>query len=242
MDQGRKTRLDEIGFELNAKIMTYDHIWDLQCQKLHNYYEKHGHCELVWAAVDRFTFILDTPTNTSAVSLPELQAVCQSGTRKTRNWAVGSARNVFSSKLADWIRNEKGGSTKYLSTSLLVGGRTVFLIAKPHPLERKSAKTTEVDILRQSTVFRFPPTDNAPTLYTMRASPRRDCYCSASLLSTRQMPVRVTGSASRISQQSQRRGRSTNEKDFAKRTQQFEEEDREYFLAQRTRCAPVESV
>jgi hypothetical protein len=61
MDQERKRRLDEIGFEFNVKN---EDIWNLQFKKLRDYYEKNGHCELFWA-VDRFIFVLATPTNTS---------------------------------------------------------------------------------------------------------------------------------------------------------------------------------
>jgi hypothetical protein len=53
---------------------------------------------------------------------------------------------VNASEKGEWTRNEKGGSTKYLSTLLLVGGRTVFLIAKPNPVERKSANIAEVEL------------------------------------------------------------------------------------------------
>jgi hypothetical protein len=53
MDQERKRMLDEIGFYLEDK-------WTLQFKKLRVYYEKHGHCELLWA-VDRFTLIFEYP-------------------------------------------------------------------------------------------------------------------------------------------------------------------------------------
>jgi hypothetical protein len=41
MDQERKRRLEEIGFVFS----TLDNEWNLQFKKLHEYYEKHGHCE-----------------------------------------------------------------------------------------------------------------------------------------------------------------------------------------------------
>jgi hypothetical protein len=43
-------------------------IWSFQFKKLQDYYENHGHCELFWT-VDRFTFILNAPTNTPPLSL-----------------------------------------------------------------------------------------------------------------------------------------------------------------------------
>jgi hypothetical protein len=65
MDPERKAKLNEIGFEFVPKGTTKEDMWDFQFQKLREYYEKHGHCELFWA-VDRFTsFILNSPTNTS---------------------------------------------------------------------------------------------------------------------------------------------------------------------------------
>jgi hypothetical protein len=44
---------------------TFDHRdaqWNIMLKKLQGYFDKHGHCEL-FGAVDRFTFILNTPTN-----------------------------------------------------------------------------------------------------------------------------------------------------------------------------------
>jgi hypothetical protein len=69
LDQERKRMLDEIGFDFNPKGMTNEDIWNLQFKKLQDYFEKHGHCELVWA-VDRFIFILNTPTSIPPLSLP----------------------------------------------------------------------------------------------------------------------------------------------------------------------------
>jgi hypothetical protein len=57
MNQERESRLEKIGFEFNGKEK-----WNLQFNKLRDYYVKHGHCELFWA-VDRFTFIFNSPTN-----------------------------------------------------------------------------------------------------------------------------------------------------------------------------------
>jgi hypothetical protein len=91
--------------------------WNLQYKKLHDYYVKHGHCELFWA-INRLIFILNTPTNTPLISVPELQLMCQSSSRKTRHWADGSTLSVNASKLAKWIRNEKRGSTRLLSSSI----------------------------------------------------------------------------------------------------------------------------
>jgi hypothetical protein len=56
MDQERKTRLEELGFDFSLKEKANEEIWNLQFQKLREYYEIHGHCELFWA-VDCFTFI-----------------------------------------------------------------------------------------------------------------------------------------------------------------------------------------
>jgi hypothetical protein len=119
IDPERKAKLNEVGFAFNPKgMMTNEDMWDFQFQKLRAYYEKHGHCELFWA-VDRLTsFILNTLTNIPHVSLPELQALCQTGTRKTRHWALGSRRSVHASKLTKWIRNERRSSTRLVSISI----------------------------------------------------------------------------------------------------------------------------
>jgi hypothetical protein len=115
LDPEKKNRLDEIGFDFNpGKEREKD--WNFEFDKLRQFKNDHGHCELVWA-VDRFTLILNTPTNTPTVSIPELQAMCQGCTRKTRNWADGSTSSVQSSKLAKWTWNEKKGSTKLISIS-----------------------------------------------------------------------------------------------------------------------------
>jgi hypothetical protein len=68
MDPERKGKLNEIDFEFNVKDKALAKHWNLQFKKLHDYYEKNGHCELLWD-VDRFTFILNTPTYTPHVSL-----------------------------------------------------------------------------------------------------------------------------------------------------------------------------
>jgi hypothetical protein len=59
MDFERKAKLDEIGFNFNL----IEDMWDFQFQKLCEYKEKHGHCELFWA-VDCFIFVLNTATIT----------------------------------------------------------------------------------------------------------------------------------------------------------------------------------
>jgi hypothetical protein len=117
MNQEREMRLEKIGFEFNGKEK-----WNLQFNKLRDYYVKHGHCEFFWT-VDRFTFNFNSPTNIPPCLLPELQAVCQSK-RKSRNCAFGPTISVRASKTAEWTRNKKRGSTKYLSTSLLERGRS----------------------------------------------------------------------------------------------------------------------
>jgi hypothetical protein len=54
MDQGRKVKLDEIGFKFSPRRdKANQEKWNLKFKKLQDYYEKHGHCELFWA-VDRF--------------------------------------------------------------------------------------------------------------------------------------------------------------------------------------------
>jgi hypothetical protein len=103
MDPERNEKLDEIGFVFTAR----EKDWNFQFQKLLDYYVKHGHGELFWV-VDRCTFMLNVPTYTTPVSLAALQVKCHTGTRKTRHWVLGSARNVHSSKLANWIRNGNG--------------------------------------------------------------------------------------------------------------------------------------
>jgi hypothetical protein len=45
MDQKRKSRLDEIGFDSKPKAKTVDENWNLQFKRLCDYYGKHGHCE-----------------------------------------------------------------------------------------------------------------------------------------------------------------------------------------------------
>jgi hypothetical protein len=148
MDQERKMRLEEIGFEFSRKVMTNEDIWDFQFQKLREYCERHGHCELLWD-VDRFTFILNTPTNIPAASLPESQAVCQLSTKKTRNWAVGSTVSVNASRMAEWSRNEKRSSPRLVLTSLLVRGNEgkeiVISLPNQHPVESK-CKNRQVEL------------------------------------------------------------------------------------------------
>jgi hypothetical protein len=100
MDPERKGKLNEIGLDFNPKGMTNEDFWNFQFQKLRQYYEIHGHCECLWA-VDCLTFISNTPTNIQHVSLPELQAMCHVGTRKTNNWADGLTISVHASKLAN---------------------------------------------------------------------------------------------------------------------------------------------
>jgi hypothetical protein len=111
---------DEESSEENAKEHpeqeSHTGRWNLKFKKLRDYCGKHGDCELSWD-VHRFTFILNTPTNTPPDSLPALQAMCHNSTRKTGHWTNGSTVSVLSSKMANWILNEKGGSTKMVSTS-----------------------------------------------------------------------------------------------------------------------------
>jgi hypothetical protein len=78
----------------------------------------------LWDA-DHFTFILNTSTNTLAVPLlavplPDLQAMCQKGTTLTHDWADGSVSSVHSSKMAYWIRNERGASSTITYNFLVV--------------------------------------------------------------------------------------------------------------------------
>jgi hypothetical protein len=89
MDQEQKARLEEIGFEFSYMEKMNEDIWNSKFQKLRAFKANHGHCELLWA-VYRFTFVLNTPTNTPRVSLLALQVKCHKGTRKTKNWAYGS--------------------------------------------------------------------------------------------------------------------------------------------------------
>jgi hypothetical protein len=98
LDPKRKKRLDEIGFEFSVMHKLNAKNWNLQFKKLRAFKESHGHCELFWA-VDRFTFILKTPTHTPPVSLPELQLKCHKSSRKTRHWAVGSKLSVNTSEM-----------------------------------------------------------------------------------------------------------------------------------------------
>jgi hypothetical protein len=60
LDPERKRMLDEICYQFNAKVQENKKSWNLQFQKLHDYYERRGHCELFWA-VDAFTFIVNIP-------------------------------------------------------------------------------------------------------------------------------------------------------------------------------------
>jgi hypothetical protein len=92
MDQEQKRMLDEIGLEFNP---SKEENWDLQFKKLQDYFGKHGHCELVWA-VDRFTFISNTPTNTS---------ICLS------SWIADSvpAKYKEDPKLGTWVSKQRGG-------------------------------------------------------------------------------------------------------------------------------------
>jgi hypothetical protein len=48
IDPEQKRMLDEIGFELNVKDKMNEERWNCQFQKLRDYYDKHGHCELFW--------------------------------------------------------------------------------------------------------------------------------------------------------------------------------------------------
>jgi hypothetical protein len=101
MDQERTQKLEEIGFDLDSKDRdkANDVLWNSQFNKLREYDERHGHCELFWA-VSSYSFILNTPTNSPHVSLPTLQVKCLKSTRKTRHWAFGSTISVHTSKMA----------------------------------------------------------------------------------------------------------------------------------------------
>jgi hypothetical protein len=101
MDQERTQKLGDIGFEFvhEDRAKANEDIWGFQFKKLREYYEKHGHCELLWP-VDCYTFLLNAPTNTPPVSLPELQAMCHAVAGLTHNWAIGSAISVNASKMA----------------------------------------------------------------------------------------------------------------------------------------------
>jgi hypothetical protein len=70
MDPGRKMRLDEIGFVFDL----LQENWNVQFDSLRQFKNDNGHCELFWA-VDRFTFILNTPLTLPSVYLRELQAM-----------------------------------------------------------------------------------------------------------------------------------------------------------------------
>jgi hypothetical protein len=100
-----------------AIIDSYDAQWNRMYNRLCAFQESHGHCELFWLD-DRFTFILNTPTNTAFVSLLALQVTCHNTTSLTRNWAIGSRRSVPSSKMTKWFRSEKGSSTRLVSSSI----------------------------------------------------------------------------------------------------------------------------
>jgi hypothetical protein len=51
MDQERRKRLDEIDFVISASDQDKD--WNLHFKKMHDYYERPGHCKM-FCAVDRF--------------------------------------------------------------------------------------------------------------------------------------------------------------------------------------------
>jgi hypothetical protein len=123
MNPERKEKLFEIGFEFSVRDKAEKETWNLQFKKLQYYHGKHGHCELFWA-VDRFTFILNTSTNTPPSSLLVFQVKCRTVTALTYNWALGSIGSVLSSKVATWIRNERGGSTRLVLNSLSSSRRT----------------------------------------------------------------------------------------------------------------------
>jgi hypothetical protein len=82
--------------------------WNLQYKKLQDYNGKHGHCEL-FLAVDRFTFSLNTPTNTTAVSLPVLQVKVPKRFEEDQqlaNW-VQTQRSYFNSCKLDQERKRR---------------------------------------------------------------------------------------------------------------------------------------
>jgi hypothetical protein len=74
----------------------HDAQWNKMNEKPRAFKECHGHCELFWA-VDRFTFILNTPTYTSLIFLLALQVKCHA---LTHNWAIGSTISVHAPKMA----------------------------------------------------------------------------------------------------------------------------------------------
>jgi hypothetical protein len=65
MSPERKMRLDEIGFVFDLRKEN----WNVHFDSLRQFKNDDGHCELFWA-VDRFTFMLNTPTNTSICFSP----------------------------------------------------------------------------------------------------------------------------------------------------------------------------
>jgi hypothetical protein len=94
MDPERKTKLKEIAFDFNLKGVTNDDIWDFQFQKLREYYEKHGHCEL-YSVLNHFTFILNTLTNTTIS--------CFS------HWLAGNVPRGYEEDppLGSWVNNQR---------------------------------------------------------------------------------------------------------------------------------------
>jgi hypothetical protein len=117
MDPGRKRRLDEIGFDFNPEGKTKEDRWDFQFERLRAFEESHGHCELFWA-INRLIFILNTPTNTPLISLPELQAMCQGPTALTLNWPYGPRRSGNASELVELFLNGRRSSTRLVSISI----------------------------------------------------------------------------------------------------------------------------
>jgi hypothetical protein len=81
--------LDEIGFVVSAQ----DKDWNLQFQKLRDYYEKHGHCEL-FLAVDRLTF---------TYQYPYLHSTCASP------WISGNVQRRYQEdpKLGRWVTRQR---------------------------------------------------------------------------------------------------------------------------------------
>jgi hypothetical protein len=125
MDLERAKRLDEIDFDFNpGKGKAREKYWNFEFDRLRQFKNDHGHCELVWA-VDRFTLILDTPTNTPTVSLPALQVMCHAVTSLIHNCGIGSIISVHASKVVNWIRKRKRGSTELVSSSIASRARGI---------------------------------------------------------------------------------------------------------------------
>jgi hypothetical protein len=73
MDVERKEKLDKIGFEFFVRDKADEETWNLRFKELQDYNGEHGHCELLFWAVDRvLPSSLNTTHNTLPSSLPAL--------------------------------------------------------------------------------------------------------------------------------------------------------------------------